>query len=148
MPEKTSWERFFDAHAAVCEDNVFTKNTVREVDFLIDELRLPPGGSVLDVGCGTGRHAIELAKRGCAVTGVELSAEMLSWAGRVVGAPAARRNAARRASRTRLRPDGTGSALPPGGHVRSEHLGRNRRELGTTALDLDEIEIMIVARVE
>lgn len=80
MPEKKTWERFFDAHAPIYEDNVFTKNTVHEVDFLLDELRLPPGGSVLDVGCGTGRHSIELAKRGYAVTGIDLSSEMLARA--------------------------------------------------------------------
>jgi ubiquinone/menaquinone biosynthesis C-methylase UbiE len=80
MPEKTTWERFFDAHAPVYDDNVFTKNTVHEVDFLLDELLIPPGGAVLDVGCGTGRHAIELAKRGYVVTGLDLSSEMLSRA--------------------------------------------------------------------
>lgn len=80
MPEKNTWEKFFDAHAPIYEDNVFTKNTVHEVDFLLDELRLPPGGSVLDVGCGTGRHSIELAKRGYAVTGIDLSSKMLARA--------------------------------------------------------------------
>jgi len=80
MPEKTTWERFFDAHAPIYEDNVFTKNTVNEVDYLLDELHLPPGGAVLDVGCGTCRHAVELAKRGYAVTGLDLSSEMLSRA--------------------------------------------------------------------
>jgi len=80
MPAKNTWERFFDAHAPIYEDNVFTKNTIHEVDFLLDELHLPPGSSVLDVGCGTGRHAIELAKRGYAVTGLDLSSEMLSRA--------------------------------------------------------------------
>lgn len=80
MPEKSSWERFFDGHAPVYEDNEFTKNTVREVDFLLEELELSPGGSILDVGCGTGRHSIELAKRGYAVTGVDLSTAMLSIA--------------------------------------------------------------------
>jgi len=71
--EKTNWERFFDAHAPVYMDNVFTKNTLREVDFLLEELVLQPGGSILDVGCGTGRHSIELAKRGYAVTGLDRS---------------------------------------------------------------------------
>jgi SAM-dependent methyltransferase len=80
MREKTTWERFFDAHAPIYEDNVFTKNTVHEVDFLLDELLIPPGGAVHDVGCGTGRHAIELAKRGYVVTGLDLSSEMLSRA--------------------------------------------------------------------
>jgi len=80
MPDKSSWETFFDAHAPIYENNVFTKNTVQEVDFLLDELRLPSGASILDVGCGTGRHSIELADRGYAVTGLDLSSEMLARA--------------------------------------------------------------------
>jgi len=80
MTEKSNWETFFDAHAPVYEDNVFTKNTVREVDFLLQELSLQRGGSILDVGCGTGRHSIELAKRGLAVTGLDLSSGMLARA--------------------------------------------------------------------
>ncbi|NTV03324.1 class I SAM-dependent methyltransferase [bacterium] len=78
--DKSTWERFFDAHAPLYMDNVFTKNTLREVDFLLEELSPPPGGSILDVGCGTGRHAVELAKRGYAVTGLDLSAAMLEQA--------------------------------------------------------------------
>lgn len=80
MTDKTTWESFFDAHAPVYEENVFTKNTLQEVDFLLEELNLAPGGSVLDVGCGTGRHSIELARRGYAVTGLDLSSEMLARA--------------------------------------------------------------------
>ncbi|MBD3335144.1 MAG: methyltransferase domain-containing protein [Candidatus Eisenbacteria bacterium] len=78
--DKTNWEKFFDAHAPIYMDNVFTKNTIREVDFLLDVLALQPGDSILDVGCGTGRHAIELAKRGYEVTGLDLSEEMLKQA--------------------------------------------------------------------
>ena len=80
MPAKSTWERFFDAHAPIYAENVFTRNTVREVDFLLEELGLPAGAAVLDVGCGTGRHAVELARRGYAVTGLDLSSEMLARA--------------------------------------------------------------------
>ena len=80
MTGKADWEKFFDGHAPVYMDNCFTKNTVNEVDFLVEELRLKPGATILDVGCGTGRHAIELARRGYMVTGVDLSSGMLAEA--------------------------------------------------------------------
>jgi LysM repeat protein/soluble lytic murein transglycosylase-like protein len=43
-------------------------------------IKIPAGSTVLDVGCGTGRHAIELCKRGYSVTGVDLSDSMLKKA--------------------------------------------------------------------
>ncbi len=78
----TEWANFFDHHAPVYDDNCFTRNTLREVDFLVEELALAPGRAVLDVGCGTGRHAVELARRGCRVTGIDLSHGMLEQARR------------------------------------------------------------------
>jgi cyclopropane fatty-acyl-phospholipid synthase-like methyltransferase len=74
------WEEFFDGHAPVYMDNSFTKNTVEEVEFVLEELRLPPGSRILDVGCGTGRHAVELARRGYQLTGVDISSGMLAEA--------------------------------------------------------------------
>ncbi len=74
------WQQFFDGHAPFYMDNVFTKNTIKEVYFLLKELKLPTGSYILDMGCGTGRHAVELAKRGYQVTGVDLSPGMLSQA--------------------------------------------------------------------
>jgi SAM-dependent methyltransferase len=43
-------------------------------------LNFDRGLSVLDIGCGTGRHSIELAKRGYTVTGIDLSDSMLAKA--------------------------------------------------------------------
>ncbi len=54
-------------------DEPFTRNTCAEVDFLVNVMELELGASVLDVGCGTGRHSIELARRGYKVTGVDMS---------------------------------------------------------------------------
>jgi 2-polyprenyl-3-methyl-5-hydroxy-6-metoxy-1,4-benzoquinol methylase len=80
MEKRNEWERFFDGHAPVYMENVFTKNTVKEIDFVLKELKIPKGGLILDIGCGTGRHSIELAKRGYKVTGVDLSSGMLAQA--------------------------------------------------------------------
>jgi len=51
--------------------------TLAESDFLEKALGLSPGARVLDVPCGHGRHAIELAGRGFRVTGVDGSTELL-----------------------------------------------------------------------
>jgi len=58
----------------------FTKGTVQEVGALIEALPLPPGSLVLDVGCGPGRHAHELARRGVRVVGVDLAARFVALA--------------------------------------------------------------------
>ena len=44
-----------------------------------------PGSALLDAGCGTGRYAVELARRGLVVTGVDRSPELLAEARRRVG---------------------------------------------------------------
>ncbi|HRK20896.1 MAG TPA: methyltransferase domain-containing protein [Fimbriimonadaceae bacterium] len=80
MMQPVDWKAFFDAHAPHYMENVFTKWTTTEVQFLLDLFQLPSGASILDLGCGTGRHSIELARRGFDVTGVDLSSGMLAEA--------------------------------------------------------------------
>ena len=58
----------------------FTKGTRQEVEFLINELDLAPGVRVLDVGCGPGRHAHELAARGITVHGIDISHRFVALA--------------------------------------------------------------------
>jgi SAM-dependent methyltransferase len=58
----------------------FTKGTRQEVDFVVDTLGLQPGMRVLDVGCGPGRHAHELASRGIAVHGIDISERFVQLA--------------------------------------------------------------------
>jgi len=58
----------------------FTRGTDQEVDFLVDALGLATGQHVLDVGCGPGRHALALARRGIRVTGVDASPDFVELA--------------------------------------------------------------------
>jgi len=58
----------------------FTKGTVREVDEILRMVPLSPGDRVLDVGCGPGRHAAELGRRGVQVHGVDISETFIELA--------------------------------------------------------------------
>jgi ubiquinone/menaquinone biosynthesis C-methylase UbiE len=74
------WRRYFQATAGSYDDEGFTRGTDNEVAELWTLLGLQPGERLLDVGCGTGRHAVALAAMGVAVTGVDLSSAMLERA--------------------------------------------------------------------
>jgi len=74
------WENFFQHEAEQYDDEPFVQATEEEVAFLIEQLNLPKGASILDVGCGTGRHSVALAQHGFAVTGIDLSEDMLKKA--------------------------------------------------------------------
>src|SRR5215510_2688976 len=52
------------------------------IDELIGELEPVPGSSILDLGCGNGRHSKRLAEKGFAVTGIDLAASSISMAKR------------------------------------------------------------------
>ena len=55
-------------------------------DQLIRDLRVPPGGTVLEVGCGTGRNLVKVTEAypTAQVYGFDISAEMLKSAGAAV----------------------------------------------------------------
>lgn len=56
------------------------ERTKREIDFLMASFQLPPDAHWLDLGCGFGRHAVELARRGGRVVGVDASPAMIAAA--------------------------------------------------------------------
>jgi D-alanine-D-alanine ligase len=70
------WRTLFNAvylktDGDVVEDN---QNTVRDVDLLVSATGITPDDHVLDLCCGQGRHAMELASRGFShVSGVDRS---------------------------------------------------------------------------
>jgi SAM-dependent methyltransferase len=68
-------EDFVRASLRLTDDQVRT-----EVDFIEESLGVASGGIVLDLGCGTGQHAVELSSRGYGVVGYDLSLYQLALA--------------------------------------------------------------------
>ncbi len=77
---KQWYQALFENYANTYEKEPFTKGTIGECDFIEKEIGYNKGRNILDIGCGTGRHSTELAKRGYQVTGVDLSDSMLQKA--------------------------------------------------------------------
>lgn len=71
VPRGADYDRRFDDLAATGTD-VHGEATLVEA--------IAPGPRVLDAGCGTGRVAIELDRRGFAVAGIDIDAAMLEVA--------------------------------------------------------------------
>lgn len=74
---KQWYEELFENYAETYDKEVFTQGTLGEVDFIEQEMGYDKSKKILDIGCGTGRHAIELSARGYDVTGVDLSRSQL-----------------------------------------------------------------------
>jgi len=74
---KPWYEEVFDEDYLRTLPFMTAEQTLREVNFIKASLETPDGGEVLDVACGYGRHAIELAQRGLKVTGIDLSLPLL-----------------------------------------------------------------------
>ena len=75
------WEEFFDEEYLVLYAPVLEpERTEREVAACVSLLRLSEGMRVLDLCCGTGRHAIPLQRRGLRVCGLDSSRKLLAKA--------------------------------------------------------------------
>src|SRR5205807_4789180 len=76
-PDSEWWRGWFGPGYLELYDETLRERTPREIDQLEALLRLRPPLRILDLPCGQGRHAIELARRGYDVTGVDLSPYLL-----------------------------------------------------------------------
>ncbi len=77
---KQWYESLFENYAHKYDKECYVGGTVGECDFIEKEIGEDKTLRILDIGCGTGRHAIELTKRGYAVTGIDLSEDQLKGA--------------------------------------------------------------------
>ncbi|MBK6963678.1 MAG: class I SAM-dependent methyltransferase [Bacteroidales bacterium] len=80
MQNNQWYEKLFENYGQKYEQENFTMGTLGECDFIENELNFNKSLKILDVGCGTGRHSIELTRRGYSVTGIDLSESMLAFA--------------------------------------------------------------------
>ena len=80
MKKKQWYETLFENYAKSYDKESFTQGTAGECDFIEQELNYYKSLKILDVGCGTGRHSIELTKRGYSVTGIDYSEAQLARA--------------------------------------------------------------------
>jgi len=80
MKTKPWYESLFENYREQYDKEIFTQGTSGECDFIEKELHFDKNLQILDIGCGTGRHAIELTKRGYSVTGIDLSESLLTKA--------------------------------------------------------------------
>jgi len=80
MNSKQWYETLFNNYAKTYDKESFTQGTAGECDFIEQELNYNKSLKILDVGCGTGRHSIELTKRGYSLTGIDFSESQLARA--------------------------------------------------------------------
>ena len=64
--------------------HLWMKHTKEEIDYIKEKCKLKEGQLVYDLGCGNGRHAIELACRGLHVVGIDYIDENIKNANKVV----------------------------------------------------------------
>jgi len=78
------YKEYFEEMGIEYEDYPFTQNTENEVNWMVKEYLTNPEMRILDVGCGTGRHAINLATKGYKnITGIDLSSSLINAAKKV-----------------------------------------------------------------
>lgn len=74
------WEEIFNEDYFRTMEQYTPEQVRAEVDWIEHALGVEAGAAILDVGCGAGRQAVELARRRYEVTGVDLSVAMLTRA--------------------------------------------------------------------
>lgn len=74
------WEDLFNDDYIRTMAKITDGQISQEVTFIEESLGCEAGATVLDLACGTGRHAVEMAARGYQVVGFDLSLSMLARA--------------------------------------------------------------------
>jgi SAM-dependent methyltransferase len=82
LPKEIPQDWYATAFDGASAEMAWTERTESEVNRALNMLRPEGGERVLDLACGSGRHSIELARRGFSVVGSDISAELIEIANR------------------------------------------------------------------
>ena len=74
------WDELFGDDFLRTMDRLTDRQVKAETNFIEESLAVQKGGIILDLACGTGQHAVEMASRGYNVVGYDLSVAMLARA--------------------------------------------------------------------
>ncbi|MBL7129502.1 MAG: class I SAM-dependent methyltransferase [Ignavibacteria bacterium] len=77
---KEWYNAFFKTWDVVQPSFYSSEQTKKQAAFITKALKLKKGSKVLDVPCGNGRIGIELARKGCSVTGIDFNENMIKRA--------------------------------------------------------------------
>ena len=77
---KQWYEQLFENYSRKYDEESFVQGTQGKCDFIEEEIGHNKSIKILDIGCGTGRHAIELSERGYSVKGIDLSQSQINRA--------------------------------------------------------------------
>lgn len=84
MKQNKDWDKTFFKTFDIIQSNFYTlEQTKKQANFIMKILELKKGPRILDIPCGNGRIAFELAKKGCVVTGIDFNENMIEEAKQV-----------------------------------------------------------------
>lgn len=77
MNQKSDWYKY--GWSLDIMNQSWTENTKEQVDFIIEKMNLKGNERILDLACGYGRHALEFARRGYEVVGVDITEDYVNY---------------------------------------------------------------------
>ncbi len=80
LAEEIPQDWYATAFDGATAEMAWTERTEAEVNRALTMLRPEGGERILDLACGTGRHSLELVRRGFSVVGSEISSELIAIA--------------------------------------------------------------------
>jgi SAM-dependent methyltransferase len=80
LPKEIPQDWYREAFDAATADMAWTERTGSEVDRALKMLKPQGGERILDLACGSGRHSLELVRRGFSVVGADISPDLIEIA--------------------------------------------------------------------